>query len=341
MHPPDPNPDSLSDDPLLPLLHVLADGQPRSVTSIALLIGGTEESIERGLAALAGAGLRLVHDNQRVACKAFAALDALAIETACVEHSLPADVHVVALTDSTNSRLLDAARANLLNSSATILATELQSAGRGRMGRTWHSAPGSSLTVSFAFMLERGTAELSGLPLACGLAARDALLRHGVDAELKWPNDLLAGAGKVGGILVEIHAPNRHRSIVVVGVGLNVYADAERAHALSNRESALPSTDLVAAGAKQPLDRNRLIGDLAECLSSRLAKFATDGFEPMVSAWNAAHAFQDLEVSLIEGGTTLVRGIARGADTLGRLQVETPEGMRTVVVGDISVRSVA
>lgn len=334
-------PEPFHEDPLAPLLQALADGQPRTVPGLAILTGATHEAIERGLAALAGAGLSLTYENDRVSCSPFAALDAIAIETACVEHSLPADVHVVALTDSTNSRLLDAARANRLGPTATILATELQSAGRGRMGRVWHSTPGASLTVSIALPLRRRASLLSGLPLACGLAAREALFRHGVEAELKWPNDLLAGAGKIGGILVEIHAASEERCIVVVGIGLNVYADEERTHALSSRENSLPSTDLIAAGARQPLDRNRIIGDLADCLSNRLARFAADGFEPMVSAWNAAHAFQDLEVSLIEGGATLVRGIARGADTLGRLQVETEEGMRTIIVGDVSVRPMA
>jgi BirA family biotin operon repressor/biotin-[acetyl-CoA-carboxylase] ligase len=328
-------------DALAPLLQVMADGQPRSVEELTRKTGAEPASIERGLALLAAAGLKLRHADDRLSCAPFAALDAVAIEAACVCHSLFADVHVAALTDSTNSRLLQAARNGALDAPMTIFATELQSAGRGRMGRSWVSAPGSSLTVSFALSLKRAASMLSGLPLACGLAVRDALLAHGVEAELKWPNDLLAGHGKVGGILVEIHAPSRTQSIVVIGVGLNVYPDAERAHALASRENALPSTDLLSAGAVQPLDRNQLIADIANGLALRLERFASDGFEPMVSAWNAAHAFQDAEVSLIEGGATLVRGIARGTDTQGRLLVETSEGMRTVVVGDVSVRSSA
>src|SRR6185436_12456622 len=109
---------------------------------------------------------------------------------------------------STNSVLLAEKR---LPRPVLLLAHE-QTAGRGRRGRRWHSAPGAGLTFSLSARLER----LAGLPLVAGVATARALRALGAAAvELKWPNDLVADGAKLGGILVQTRG-----GLAVIGIGI-------------------------------------------------------------------------------------------------------------------------
>ena len=327
-------------DPLDTLLVILADGREHLLGELSELLKEDHDAIYRMLDVLENGGLRLHRSQDGYSTDPFLPLNALDIETTLVEMSLNADVFVLSLTDSTNSQLLSAFRTNAMTSEMTLLAAEMQQAGRGRLGRVWHSTPGASLAVSFALVLSPIPSVLSGFSLMCGLAARDALLRHGVEVVLKWPNDLLAGGGKLGGILVETQKLNHGGGLgIVIGIGLNVLADEGREHALAGREMAIPPTDMAASGARPPVDRNRLVADLAQCLSSRIEIFKKHGFAPMVWQWNSAHAFQDEQVSMVEDGTVMVTGKALGVDDLGQLLLETSEGIKTLVAGDVSLRA--
>jgi BirA family biotin operon repressor/biotin-[acetyl-CoA-carboxylase] ligase len=321
------------------LLRLLADGQPRSRATLADFLDCDEEALETALAALLKGGLQVSDDANGLACAAFVPLDALTIEAACMAHALNAEVHASTMIGSTNSTLLAAFRRGETFSGYTILTAEMQLSGRGRKGRVWHAAPGASLSVSFARLLPLRLSALSGFSLLCGLAVYDALVMRGVDVELKWPNDLLGAGGKLGGILIETHQIDKNELGVVIGVGLNISADQERSHHLAQREQAMPATDLCAAGAQHPVDRNQLIADLALFLDRRIEAFLAHGFGHFVKEWNALHAFKDEQISLIEDGAVLLSGVARGVDQLGRLVVQTPHGLRTVVAGDVSVRT--
>jgi BirA family biotin operon repressor/biotin-[acetyl-CoA-carboxylase] ligase len=321
------------------LLRLLSDGQPRSRAKLADFLQCDALALEEALKSLVKGGLRVTDDASGLACAAFVPLDALTIEAACMAHALDAEVHVSTMIGSTNSTLLSAFRRGETFSGYTILAAEMQLSGRGRKGRVWHAAPGASLAVSFARVLPLRLSALSGFSLLCGLAVSDALVMRGVELELKWPNDLLSAGGKLGGILIETHQLDKQELGVVIGVGLNVSADEERSHQLAQREQAMPATDLCAAGAQPPVDRNQLIADLALFLDRRIDAFLAHGFGHFVKEWNALHAFKDEQISLIEDGAVLLSGVARGVDQLGRLVVQTPQGLRTVVAGDVSVRT--
>src|SRR5690348_3332825 len=109
-------------------------------------------------------------------------------------------VRVVERCGSTNTELM---REEDLRTPA-LLAAEAQSAGRGRRGRRWHGSPGRALTFSLAARIARPARELAALPLVAGVAAALALRSLGAAAVgLKWPNDLVVGEAKLGGILVE------------------------------------------------------------------------------------------------------------------------------------------
>lgn len=328
----------------LAVLAVLADGVARSPSAICAHAGGTPQELERALARLEAAGLPLRRDALlRVSLeRPFIPLDAGSIEQGLEGLGIATRVEVEAIIDSTNAELLRRARsapALAVPAELVILSAELQTAGRGRQGRAWSAQAGSSLAVSFGRALPLGLGGLAGLSLMCGLAVRDAVERSGVTLDLKWPNDLLWGGQKLGGILIEAHPLGRTQSWVVIGVGLNVAPDPARLAALSQpAQGTLPATDLTSAGADAPVDRNRLVAALADTLSMRIEQFTKHGFGPYIADWNNHHAYRDLPVEMLERGRVVQYGIARGVDEQGRLCLETASGAQALVAGDVSLR---
>ena len=215
-----------------------------------------------------------------------------------------------------------------------MLAAERQSAGRGRLGRAWISPPRAALTFS---VLLRPTAvpraRLGWLPLLAGVAVAAAVRAvAAVDAQLKWPNDVLAGSGKLGGILAEASG-----EAVVVGIGVNVSTGP--AELPPPGPGALAATSLRLEGAAS-LDRERL---LAEILA---------GLERRYRAW--CQVFGDTERSGLRAeytglcgtigrrvrvelpGGRLLDGLAAGIDADGRLLVSVPpDADLPVAAGDI------
>ena len=128
----------------------------------------------------------------------------------------------VSRTPSTQDLVRAAARAGA--AAGHLVAAGEQTAGRGRQGRRWEAPPGGALLAS---ILLRPRAGAEGVPLAAGLAVTDALARLGVEARLKWPNDVLAGGGKLAGILAEVEPAAPGPGVaVVLGIGVNLRVDA-------------------------------------------------------------------------------------------------------------------
>jgi len=240
-----------------------------------------------------------------------------------------AEVRVLARCASTNSALL-AERVG----APLLLAAEEQTAGRGRRGRRWLSAPGRDLTFSLARRLVRPARELAALSLVAGVAVTQALRALGVaHAAIKWPNDVLAGEAKLGGILVETRLTGGS-SLAVVGVGINYRVDSQRARRTRRRvaflEELLPSLP----------SRNAVIERIGLALLRALETFERQGFQAVRADWLAlhAHAGRKLRVRLADGRT--VTGIAAGLEEDGGLRLETRSGTRAVRSGQVlSARS--
>lgn len=241
-------------------------------------------------------------------------------------------VGVVDTTGSTNSDLLAAVRADGYDG-PTMLAAERQTAGRGRLGRAWSSTGRLSLTVSYALRVARPMAALDGVTLVCGLAACDAIALHDVDARLKWPNDLLVDGRKLAGILVEA-LPFGAETVLIVGVGINI---GPGSGAGEHASGALSATDLRTAGGTA-LGRNRLAAELGLALQRRLAAFAEEGFAAFADPWNRRDAFRDRPVVLLDDAVERLSGVARGVDGGGALLIDTADGRRRIVSGDVSLR---
>ena len=247
-------------------------------------------------------------------------------------------IEVIASIPSTNTALR--ARTAVL-SGPTLLAAEMQTAGRGRAGRSWHSAPGDSLSFSLAWPCQAPLIRLSGLSLAVGVAVADTLRALGWPVQLKWPNDVLLDDRKLGGILIETaqHSAATSYSLwAVIGVGLNVRPNRERDSVLGYPAAVLQPSS-TPDDAHAATDCNELLARLADGLNTALTNFDREGLSPFVGRWQALHAYQDHAVRIIEQGNVLQEGTARGIDDSGRLLLDTTAGRIAITAGDVSLRA--
>lgn len=237
------------------------------------------------------------------------------------------DVRTVASTGSTNADLL--ARIGRL-ARPTLLVASSQTAGRGRAGRAWQSAPGASLTFSLAWNFQRPLHQLIGLPLAVGVGLVEALAAFGLTLQLKWPNDILRDGRKLGGILIETATPGNPSpagSWAVIGVGLNLLP---------------PELDAAATAAAMPelaaVETELLLAELLSGLADALLQFEQDGFAAFCARWNALHAYAGQPVVLLDHGRVVQQGLAQGVDASGCLLLQTASGLQPVMAGDVSLR---
>lgn len=234
------------------------------------------------------------------------------------------EVRVVGRCASTNTVLL----AEPLGG-PVLLAADVQSAGRGRRGKRWHSPAGSGALFSLALPLRRPARELGGLSIVAGVAAVRALRRLGAtQAALKWPNDLLVHGAKLGGILVETRKQGAG-SVAVVGIGINHLLVDGLATRLQRGIAALDQL-------LRPLPARNVVISAVGCeLFAALRAFDASGFEPFRGDWEALHAFagKALRVRLADG--RVVAGVAAGLAADGALQVRTRTGLRTVRNGRV------
>ncbi len=240
-------------------------------------------------------------------------------------------IEVVPLTGSTNADLL--ARVDQLRAPVVRVA-ERQSAGRGRAGRSWHSAADASLTFSLAWRFRLPVQALVGLPLAVGVALAEVLAALAVPVQLKWPNDVLADGRKLAGILIETaHGRAENAPLwAVIGIGINLKSSPELAALIEQPVATL-------AQAIGNPDVNDLLARILNRLFLVLQEFEQAGFAAFSARWNALHLHRGQQVVITDRGQTVLRGAARGVDDLGRLLIDTAHGCSAVVAGDVSLRA--
>jgi BirA family biotin operon repressor/biotin-[acetyl-CoA-carboxylase] ligase len=236
-------------------------------------------------------------------------------------------VEVLPEIDSTNSELMRRARAG--QTDPVLLVAERQTAGRGRLGRTWSSggdavstqAPPPSLTFSLGLPL--APADWSGLSLAVGLSVVESL--HPA-LKLKWPNDVWLQDRKLAGILIETASVGEMR-YAVIGVGINIVLPDGQG--LRTPPAALcevlPGIDAPAA-----------LGLVAAPLVCAIQRFVAEGFAPLRQGFHARDLLYGRELVCSDG----VVGVARGVDAQGALLLHTDAGLKKITSAEVSVRPV-
>ncbi|KQQ33802.1 biotin--[acetyl-CoA-carboxylase] synthetase [Duganella sp. Leaf126] len=265
------------------------------------------------------------------ASPASAFVSAAAIGALCAASASHVAIEAVADTGSTNADLLARLHRSGTLPGPLLRIADQQSAGRGRAGRSWLSAPGAALMFSLAWRFQGPLPRLAGLPMAVGVALAEAMTALGVPVQIKWPNDLLKGGDKLGGILVETQA-DRHDGAIwaVIGVGINLLMPDQLEQQIGRSVAAAPWL--------AQMDRNALVAALLSRLAAVLAEFDDTGFMPFAERWNALHAWHGRDVVLLDDGQLLQQGRAAGVDAIGRLLLDTAQGRVAVLSGDVSLR---
>jgi BirA family biotin operon repressor/biotin-[acetyl-CoA-carboxylase] ligase len=225
-------------------------------------------------------------------------------------------VHLLATTTSTNDEAKRAAKSGAAH--GTTWVAEVQTAGRGRQGRTWTSPPGENLLFSVLARVDLAPSKIPRIALVAGLAVLDAVARAAPEAEvkIKWPNDVLVGGRKVAGILVEAVTSGSRVDALVVGIGVNVHTRTFPPE-LADRATSIA---LLAPGTAP--DRAEVLADVLESLDRNVYLVGGRGLGLVRARIEAADALAGKAVRSDAGD----EGTACGIDDDGRLLVRRKAG---------------
>ena len=204
----------------------------------------------------------------------------------------------------------------------TVVVADFQSAGRGRLGRVWESQEGG---LYFSFLMKdiHGK-DISPLPLVLGYSLVKSLRYFGLNTSIKWPNDVYASGKKLCGILVE-----RVKKGLVVGIGVNVN---QREFPMEVEDKAVSIRLLKGV----EVSRKVVLLKLLENIYGDILKFQTGGFGAFKSSVEELLLFKGQEVVVLSEKP--VAGLLLGIDDYGRLMLRTPNGVREVISGEVSLR---
>ncbi len=322
------------------VLRLLNDGEFHSGVTIARNLGVSRASVSNALRGLDEVGL-VVH---KIHGRGYRLPDPVQwLEREMILKHLDKETKIFRLeildtVESTNSLLLQKAAMEMSSGSGTVhvVVTELQTGGRGRRGRKWHSGLGDGLTFSLLWRFQQGANLLSGLSLAVGVAIIRVLQSSGIrGAVLKWPNDVLFHYRKLAGILIELQGDMLGPTVAVIGIGMNLkQSDCIRAHINQG------ATDLFSITGEIP-DRNKLLAALLIELVTVLREFECQGFAPFRDEWVHYHGFENKCVTLHLPDGSSQEGVVHGVGMDGLLLLQTPAGDRSYSGGEITLRRVA
>jgi BirA family biotin operon repressor/biotin-[acetyl-CoA-carboxylase] ligase len=228
---------------------------------------------------------------------------------------------------STNTEVARLAQQNAVEG-LTIVADE-QTAGRGRLQRSWSSPKGAGLYCSILLRPALAPERWPLLTFVAALATGDALLEASeVNTDIKWPNDLLAGERKICGILAEAIETPAGRA-VVVGIGINLTDDAFP-HELVNVATS------VAREGRRP-ERETILAALLKALARWYALLhEPEGAEKIVAAWASRSSYAAGKQVQVTNGDEVLQGVTCGVENDGALRLETAGGLQLIRAGDVT-----
>ncbi len=245
------------------------------------------------------------------------------------------DLRIYLSIDSTNTRMARLAQDESVGGRAWL--AELQTAGRGRRGRSWVTPFARNIAMTLGFDLALKPANLGGLSLAVGLGISEYLTALGVQgAVVKWPNDVLVAGAKICGVLIEVVTPNGAprrdlgRCSAIIGVGLNVDLAASVRAGIDQsvtdlREQAVSITrDQIAAG-------------LISALVPVVRRFERAGFGNLCAAYDERHVYQGRYCAVHQGDADY-QGRVLGVTDSGGLKLDTADGERVLTGGEATLR---
>lgn len=309
------------------LVELLSDGQTHDGNVLGEQLGITRSAVWKMCQKLQSLGVPL----QSVKGKGYMMPTPLRLlDPFRIQAGIPSSVKVEVLesTASTNDYLL----AGRTQSGVSVCLAEMQTAGRGRLGRPWVSPFGENIYFSCQYPFQKDISELAGLSLVVSLSIVAALKQIGVHETLavKWPNDVVCEAGKLSGTLIELRAESNGHCEAVIGIGINVNMTAAR-----GIDQAWTS---LYQQCGQSFDRNAIVIALVNQLLDDLALFQREGLPVFLPRWNALDFYRGKSVHL-QQATSLIAGVAQGVNEHGHLLLELPDGtVKSYASGDASLR---
>ncbi len=320
----------------LALLRLMADGAFHSGEALGRALGVSRAAVWKMLDGFSGVGL----DVQRVRGKGYRICDGVDfldnIEISRFMSSsvneLCSELLILPETASTNQVLLDRINSGESFDRACVCLAEMQTAGRGRRGRKWQSPFAKNIYLSFSWCFENGIAGMEGLSLAVGLGVVKSLKALGVgDVGLKWPNDIICGEAKLGGVLIEIAGDVGGRCQAVIGVGVNVRMSEESMSGVDQ-----PWVDLGGLLESVP-SRSQIVASLLDSLLPIVGDYESKGFAYYRLEWEELCQHIGQLVSL-ETSATRIKGKMLGVDASGSLRLEVKGMEQTFIGGEVSLR---
>ena len=240
--------------------------------------------------------------------------------------------------DSTNTRLMTMPSSLAMG---RLCLAELQTAGRGRRGRTWQSPFGENIYMSLGWRVPVGVS-VSGVSLVVGMAITRALRSLGyMDLGLKWPNDVLVEVQgtyrKLAGILLEMGAPVNGDHAIVIGVGVNVAMSGQASAMIDQPFATLRDMTPVQIGGREfDFSRNRVVAAILNCLIPELLRYNLTGFTPFAPLWAEYDLFFGKSIS-VRSADQEMTGIHGGIDQEGQLIIDIDGRQRIFNAGEISL----
>jgi len=212
----------------------------------------------------------------------------------------------------------------------TLVFAERQTAGKGRLGRTWQANPYENLTFSLILRPTLPPEALNLLPLYAAVAVAEAIEHEtGLSVECKWPNDLLIGGKKSAGILLEGSLKEDGLEFVVLGIGVNV-------NQTTFPEDISPRATSLKAQAGREIDRIRLLREILRTLEMHYSAIMKKGFHNVLPLWLARSTMINREISVTQDGT-VITGIVKRLSPEGALVLEAGGAEKTLFAGDVSI----
>jgi BirA family biotin operon repressor/biotin-[acetyl-CoA-carboxylase] ligase len=242
-------------------------------------------------------------------------------------------VYILDVVDSTNRVLARLAERGAAE--GTVVLAEAQTAGRGRHGSHWFSPEGANLYASVLFRPSIAPRELALFAPIASLALAEAVWMEGVQARIKWPNDVVVGQRKLGGVLVEATTAGDQVTSVILGIGVNLNVESRELR------TALGAAAEAAVSLHEALGRVVDRNVFAAALLNRLEKwrytFLTRGPAAVLTAWQGRDALRGRRLEVLSA-QAVCEGWGRGIDADGSLIVEDDSGaIRHILAGAVRV----
>ena len=317
------------------LISLLNDGQLHSSSEIATRLGISRSAVSAklksltafglGISSVRGGGYRL-ENRVELLCA-----DTILGTLARPAQALVSHLDILDEIDSTNLYLMR--KVGMQVPGGYVCLAEFQHAGRGRQGHRWIAPYASNICLSLLWRFTTGTASLTGLSLAIGVALARALNEMGVsEIGLKWPNDVMWRGHKLAGILIDTGGQATGACHAVIGIGLNVAMPHE--HVAGIDQAWIDLRKILGHDVK----RNHCAGIVLQQLLTALCEFQTMGLAAFRHEWEKFDVLADTRVSLKLPRETMVVGTAQGIDDNGSLRLLSNGLIHSYPCGEVSVQ---